>query len=728
MEYDLLFFLQDTFILDFLPELIPFLKAKNIDFKSICYFPIDGAPKEQWVKNVGEVDYLVAYSEFGKAEALNAWPEANEVVKNMQIMPHGVNLNDYHVLPEEDIRQFRERYFAVNKDKFIFTNLNRNQQRKDIPRTIQAFAEFRKQVPDSLLYLHMAQKDQGWDLVEVCKAYGFDTQNDVVFPQNFGPNQGYPREIVNMLYNISDCVLSTTLGEGFGFCMWPNTCIYTENGVKEIKDITVVDKVLSSDGTYNEVQAIMSREHDDDLYEITTWMSNIPIKSSSEHGFKVFENEKYIWKKASDLRVDDILLFPKKRNFKSNKLCILDMIKPYLNSRQLSNIVIIDNKFSIQSNFVKTERFIPIEIEITPTLMKLFGLYLAEGSLNNNKKDGITFSFNSSEFELIDFVLKEVKKVFGLEVHDVTSKNREDVKNIKFYSSVLHWLFYLLFGSGARNKKIHSVLINQSDELIKELLYGEFLGDGHYGKTDYEFSFSTTSINVAYALRLIMARLGIISSVRTSRVEYKVNVSGISKRILLDMFGIEYDTNRSWKNGRDKAFQNDDYLLLPIKKIKKSSYKGKLIDIQVANTNDFVAENVIVHNSWLESMATKTPVIMPDNTMLGEFITEDRGWLVKSGTNPSLFTILPHDNEIIRPLVDVDDLTKIMLEVYNNPEEVKKRVENAYLWATTALDWKGQITKDWVNIFDTAYEDLMSSKNEMKSVVESDKALKTEVF
>ena len=141
---------------------------------------------------------------------------------------------------------------------------------------------------------------------------------------------------------------------------------------------------------------------------------------------------------------------------------------------------------------------------------------------------------------------------------------------------------------------------------------------------------------------------------------------------------------------------------------------------QVANTNDFIAENVVVHNSWIESMATKTPVIMPGNTMMPEFITEDRGWLVKSGSNPSLFTVVPNDNEVVRPLVDVEDMIRIMKEVYSNSEEVKKRTENAYSWATTQMDWSSHIVPKWLTIFDSAYKSLMTGevvKSETNNVI-----------
>ena len=326
LDFDILFFLQDTFILDFLPELHNKLHEKGKKFKSICYFPIDGTPKESWLKNVDACDYVVAYSEFGKQESIKALPE----MKVPLVIPHGVNTSDYFPIDKKEAATFRAHFFGAQANKFIFTNLNRNQQRKDIPRTLAAFKEFHKEVPESLLYLHMAKKDQGWDLPEIVKACGLTITNDVIFPENFGPNQGYPRNVVNMIYNASDCVVSTTLGEGWGL-------------------------------------------------------------------------------------------------------------------------------------------------------------------------------------------------------------------------------------------------------------------------------------------------------------------------------------------------------------------------------------------SWIEAMATKTPVIMPRNTAMIENITEDRGWLVNSGSNSSLFTVVPNDNEIIRPLVDVDDMVKAMKEVYSNAEEVNKRVNNAYNWIATNMQWSNDIVPRWQVVFDTAYENLMSN-------------------
>ncbi len=262
MEYDILFLLQDTFILNFMPQLLPHLKSQGKSFKSICYFPIDGTPKTEWIENVNHADYLVAYSQFGADAAKAAMP----VCKELQIIPHGANVNDFRPLPEGDVRKFRQQYFGKHADKFIVTNLNRNQHRKDIPRTLAAFKKFREEVPESILYLHMASKDQGWNLLEVCKSFGFSTTDDIIFPENFGPNQGYPREVVNMIYNASDLVVSTTLGEGWGLswveAMATKTPVLMPNNTAMTENISEDKGYLSNSGTSIALTTVLPNDNE----------------------------------------------------------------------------------------------------------------------------------------------------------------------------------------------------------------------------------------------------------------------------------------------------------------------------------------------------------------------------------------------------------------------------------------------------------------------------------
>jgi glycosyltransferase involved in cell wall biosynthesis len=223
---------------------------------------VDSILKEKWGENISHADTLVAYSEFGKQEALKVLPDKED----MEVIPHGVNTREFYPLPKHEAEAFRKEYFKSEADKFIITNLNRNQQRKDVPRTIQAFKEFRKQVPESILYLHMAMKDQGWDLPEVCKLMGLDITKDVIFPQNFGPNQGYPREIVNALYNSSDVVVSTTLGEGFGLswieAMAANVPVVMPNNTALTEFITEDKGYLVNSGTNPSLHTIIPHDNE----------------------------------------------------------------------------------------------------------------------------------------------------------------------------------------------------------------------------------------------------------------------------------------------------------------------------------------------------------------------------------------------------------------------------------------------------------------------------------
>ena len=115
------------------------------------------------------------------------------------------------------------------------------------------------------------------------------------------------------------------------------------------------------------------------------------------------------------------------------------------------------------------------------------------------------------------------------------------------------------------------------------------------------------------------------------------------------------------------------------------------------------------------------------NTALVENINEERGWLCKSGTNPSLFTVVPNDNEVVRPLVDVEDLVGKLITVHNNPAEASRRAENAYNWILTKMDWNTCIVPKWVSLFDKTYAELNEKKDQPVELVQG-KVIEAESF
>ena len=236
--FDLLFTIQDHFILqgaDQVAEGYNFSKRikelqseiienPNYDinylFSWIGYYPVDGKLQQKWVnKGIGYCDYPVAYTQFGKDQILTHDNDTIKLKDRTKIIPHGVNIKDFYPLSQEEIDEFRTNYFPkeIEKDAFIIMNVNRNQIRKDIASTIKAFAKYKKINPKAVLYIHAKQIDQGGDLWEIAQQFGLEIGKDMLLPSNFNEMFGIPVDILNKIYNCADVLVSTTLGEGWGF-------------------------------------------------------------------------------------------------------------------------------------------------------------------------------------------------------------------------------------------------------------------------------------------------------------------------------------------------------------------------------------------------------------------------------------------------------------------------------------------------------------------------------
>lgn len=199
-----------------MPKKKGMLKKK---FKTLYYFPVDGRPVvHDWFEGFKYVDSLVTYTEYGRREMIRAMPELQGKIK---VIPHGVNHRHFNIMHPDRIDQFRKDYFGKNEGKFIVTNVNRNQPRKDIPTTIFAFEEFKnKYFKNSFLYLHMTPRDaMGWDLPKILQQTSLVEGEDYMFPPPESFDAGAKIETLNAIYNSSDVLLNTTTGEGWGLAI-----------------------------------------------------------------------------------------------------------------------------------------------------------------------------------------------------------------------------------------------------------------------------------------------------------------------------------------------------------------------------------------------------------------------------------------------------------------------------------------------------------------------------
>lgn len=218
-EYDLIFILQDLGVvvptIRFLKEI---KKEKQVagrkDFKSILYFPVDFALTPNLGVDIEFFDYLATYTEYGRSQVLRLKPN---ISKKLHVIPHGNDMDDFNYVDRQTIQEFRNQFFGKNANKFIVTNVNRNQSRKDIPNTIFGFLEYWEEYnQNAFLYLHMDPKDpMGWNLRTILAQTPLREGEHFQLTEEKYLQKGAPIEHIKNIYNSSDVFLSTATGGGW---------------------------------------------------------------------------------------------------------------------------------------------------------------------------------------------------------------------------------------------------------------------------------------------------------------------------------------------------------------------------------------------------------------------------------------------------------------------------------------------------------------------------------
>ena len=107
-----------------------------------------------------------------------------------------------------------------------------------------------------------------------------------------------------------------------------------------------------------------------------------------------------------------------------------------------------------------------------------------------------------------------------------------------------------------------------------------------------------------------------------------------------------------------------------------------------------------------EAFAAGTPVVVPDNTVFPEIVgeNEERGYLAKSGSTTSEFSVAFSHSNYPRPLTNVESMVEKMELVKKDwikgeyIGETKEKIDAARRWAEEHT-WE-IINKQWIELFD----------------------------
>ncbi len=241
---DIVITFGDTWMCNFWndPGTIPTDLRKT--FKLVGYIAIDGYPIPRfWVDMYKQFDKVITFTKFSK-DTIEERAKEMGAKLDLSYIYHGVDTQVFRPLPQQDIDNFKAQRGLQGKK--IIGMFSRNQPRKHHPE----FVEFAAQAlnllkasnndPNLLFYFHTIERDAGWDLPALIAdaenlllrerflKYGtvgpgqempekkVSLKDRFFFPGIQDPSKGYPKDLLNMMYNICDAHVLCTSGEGFG--------------------------------------------------------------------------------------------------------------------------------------------------------------------------------------------------------------------------------------------------------------------------------------------------------------------------------------------------------------------------------------------------------------------------------------------------------------------------------------------------------------------------------
>ena len=402
--------------------------------------------------------------------------------------------------------------------------------------------------------------------------------------------------------------------EGEVWCLPPGTCIYTNPAPARIEDVVPGEKVLTANGNFSSVSRVLGRDYKGEMVLIHPYYSD-SLMLTPEHpvlcASGVREKQKTIWRKelkkpsivwkmAMDLKDTDFLLFPRYK--KSESLNEIEWEYHWQNSGCFRK-----KKESQEKEFTRR-----IKILVDSDLLRLIGLYLSEGSISDrrylfkgSKKHNynLYFSFGKKEKALIEETKKLFKKIFGVELKEQITHTNTDLVCAK--RVIVD--FFGQFGRNSYDKQLPLWVMNLPGEKLVYLIWGLVKGDGGVGKYDIEYF--TVSEKLAYQLRLVLFKLGIIHSLKKRKIKgeseingrviksysqgFLINFSGDSGRFLDEKIGLDYKATRTSGNF---GYVLDDYVMIPIRKLERAEYEGKVYNLEVPGEESYTTFTGVVHN------------------------------------------------------------------------------------------------------------------------------------
>ena len=375
---------------------------------------------------------------------------------------------------------------------------------------------------------------------------------------------------------------------GYMNCLSLDTLIMTEEGLKNITDVKVGDRIYAfNQKNYQLVLKKCTGVFDNGIkkvYKLRTLHHS--IKATSNHPFLTLKRSGkgrgkksiFVWKTLAELKKGDEIVVLKSLN--KGKSFSFKPIK-------------ISKKGDYKVNYVKLPK------KSSSELMEFLGFFVGDGWIRAKKAEtGFALPENTKGRKKL---IELCKKLFNSKII------RKNKGHIYLYSiNLARFIDSLGFGKGAKNKIVPPWVFTLTDEEKEAFLKGLMLSDGYLiGKSH---RYVSASIDLLKTLRLLLQTMNYrVGKVHQQTKKRRTHV--VYRQLLEDStYGyicfskknkVHFEKYPSQTRSRDFLVNNEFFSTERIDSINFVKEEPTL-DLRVKDEHNFVADGIVVHNTGVQ--------------------------------------------------------------------------------------------------------------------------------